>query len=1155
MIKDETTDRTDVTELTERSRKITSVNVVSITIFHTSDTVKKNIDNSIQVQRHVPLQAPNEFSDGVIWAVVAGLKCPFLIDSGAQVNTFTLDMFELIKSDSKHSSELLNVRYDADRSLKAYTTSGEIKVVATFHAHLFISDDRPTLLEKFYVVEEIRALLSRATACRYSVLMLGLRVPIDTYVGTSTDDELHRHAGEIASISAKEVFPKFNIPAVKIYYDKTRPPCRNVFLNIPLAVKPLVEERLQNLVMPNIIEPVTDGMDTSFCSSMLVVPKGKDDFRLVIDLRGPNQYIYRTPFAMPTLEKILAKLEGATWFSTIDLSNAFYHIELDEGSRHLTNFFTEFGMFRYVRLPFGLCNAPDLFQETLQRKVLSDCEGCVNYLDDVLIFGSTKEEHDKNLAEVRSRLANHNVKLNDSKCVFGSQQVKFIGFILTPQGWQIEEGKLVAIKDFRRPENCAEVKSFLGLITYVDKFIIHRATKTKCLRALASSDVFYWTDDEEAEFENLKEEALNSIKTLGYYNPSHRTDLFVDASPSGLGAVLIQFDEEENPRIIACASKVLSPTELRYPQTQKEALAVVWGVERFNYYLLARSFTIWTDSEANQFIFDTNHRLGKRAVSRAEGWALRLQPYDFSIKHVPGNENVADVLSRLVCDSQAAEPFDGDDDKHFLFALDSERMEITWAEIETMSEGDNELQSVREALSSNKWPKELRPFEAQRNYLFSRGSLLFKNERVVLPKVLRTKAITSAHGGHVGEMATKRIMRQYFWWPKMSNEIARFIKNCEICILLSRRNPPVPLTSRESPDGPWEILQIDFLSVSQFGTGEFLVVIDTFSRYLAVVEMKAMDAENTNSALCEVFHTWGMPLVIQSDNGPPFQSATFCKFWEEKGVSTRKAIPLSPQSNGAVERQNQGIIKALSVAKLEKKNWRSALQDYVHRHNTLVPHSRLGVTPFELMTGWKYRGIFPGLWSKPNCNDFDVTTIRERDAEYKLSSKKYADSVRGAKESNIKVGDVVLLARQKKCKIDPTFFPERFRVIARDGAKVVVMSTTGVQYTRNIQEIKIAPPLNSADLPDEEQRQHLVETSAMTYEENTSLENRPIKQQHNDPDFEPSENIHPSTATKLGAPFSSDDTSLTSGESRTLRKRGDIKRPSRFEDFVCHVFH
>ncbi|XP_062538807.1 uncharacterized protein K02A2.6-like [Armigeres subalbatus] len=664
---------------------------------------------------------------------------------------------------------------------------------------------------------------------------------------------------------------------------------------------------------------------------------------------------------MPTLEQILAELDGAAWFSTIDITNAFFHIELHEESRHLTNFFTEFGMYRCVRLPFGLCNAPDVFQETLQRKVLGGCKGCRNYQDDILVFGSTKEEHDENLASVLACLANHNVMLNKSKCVFGSQILGFLGFTLTPQGWMVEEGKISAIREFRTPISSSEVKSFLGLITFVDKFIVHRATKTEHLRALAVSEKFYWTENEEREFEYLKNEALKTIKRLGYYNPADRIELFVDASPTGLGAVLAQYNEDGQPRIIACASKVLSPTEQRYPQTQKEALALVWGVERFNYYLLTTSFVIRTDAEANQYIFHTNHRLGRRAVTRAESWALRLQPYDFTVQRIPGNENVGDALSRLIPETQKCIPFDDDNEKHFLYALDSGSMELTWSEIESMSESDEELQSVREALNKRKWTPEIRAYEAHKKTLHCLGFLVFKDERAVLPRTLRRKALESAHGGHIGEVAMKRIMRQFFWSPKMSAEVLLFIKNCETCALLSKRNPPVPLVSRELPEGPWESLQIDFLSVPRFGTGEFLVVIDVYSRYLHVVEMKAMDAESTNAALCEVFQTWGLPIILQSDNGPPFQSAAFIEFWKSKGIDVRKSIPLSPQSNGAVERQNQGIIKALSASKLDGRNWRHALQEFVHRHNTLVPHSRLAVTPFELMVGWKHRGTFPSL--------------------------------------------------------------------------------------------------------------------------------------------------------------------------------------------------
>ncbi|XP_062539241.1 uncharacterized protein LOC134207552 [Armigeres subalbatus] len=262
------------------------------------------------------------FDEGVIYATVAGLRCPFLIDSGAQVNTFTEELFNKLMSDPVHCKGVFNIEKQSDRVLKAYASSGNIDVIATFHAYLFVTEDRPTFLEKFYVVREMRALLGRSTASRYSILLLGMKVPVRSF---DYNDDLSLCTGGIASIDTNDVFPKFNVPPVKILYDRSKPPCRNIFFNIPLSVKPLVENRIQGLVRANIIEPVVDGMDTSFCSSMLVVPKGKEDVRLVIDLRGPNRYIYRTPFAMPTLEKILAELNGASWFSTIDLLFMRFH--------------------------------------------------------------------------------------------------------------------------------------------------------------------------------------------------------------------------------------------------------------------------------------------------------------------------------------------------------------------------------------------------------------------------------------------------------------------------------------------------------------------------------------------------------------------------------------------------------------------------------------------------------------------------------------------------------------------------------------------------------------------------------------------------------------------------------------------------------------
>lgn len=438
--------------------------------------------------------------DAFVVTQVAGKRVVFFIDSGAQVNTIAKTNWDNIIRSKSTVKKLLDLRYSSHKTLRAYASQVEIKVIATFSAKLYVSKDRPVFFEMFYVVEETRSLLSFSTAARYSLLDIGLRVPIGGY-GNVWKCELAMVNAVTASTS--EEFPKFNVPPVLLHYNTDMPPARNVYTHIPSAFKGLAHQKLNELLSSGIIELVTEDMDRSFCSSLLVVPKGKNDIRLVIDLRGPNKCVHRTPFKMPTFESIIMELHGAKWLSTIDLKNAFFHVVLDEKCRHLTNFFSGDALYRCRRLPFGLCNAPDIFQEIMQSVILSGCKGTVNYLDDILVSGKTKDEHDENLKEVLKRLEDHNVKINESKCSFNRQEVIFLGFNLSADGWSVEDEKIKSIQQFRRPENQDEVRSFLGLINYIDRFIPHRADKTWRLRELARAGQFYWSKDLDLEFDYL----------------------------------------------------------------------------------------------------------------------------------------------------------------------------------------------------------------------------------------------------------------------------------------------------------------------------------------------------------------------------------------------------------------------------------------------------------------------------------------------------------------------------------------------------------------------------------------------------------------------------------------------------------------------------
>lgn len=232
---------------------------------------------------------------------------------------------------------------------------------------------------------------------------------------------------------------------------------------------------------------------------------------------------------------------------------------------------------------FGITCAPELFQKIMER-VLSGCLGCLNFIDDIIIYGATKEEHDRRLQKVMNTLKEYNVTLNPGKCIFGVSKLHFLGHNLSSEGITPDGDKISAIKRFRAPRNSEEVRSFLGLINFVGKFIPNLATVTDPLRQLMKLGVPYeWGPSQAKALEHLKNSLTNDT-ILGYYDKNDKTQLIADASPVGLGAVLIQINDQ-GPRIISYASKSLSDVEKRYAQTEKEALALVWAVERFHFYL------------------------------------------------------------------------------------------------------------------------------------------------------------------------------------------------------------------------------------------------------------------------------------------------------------------------------------------------------------------------------------------------------------------------------------------------------------------------------------------------------------------------------------------------------------------------------------------
>lgn len=346
---------------------------------------------------------------------------------------------------------------------------------------------------------------------------------------------------------------------VHIEIDKSITPVVQHARRPPIALWKKIEDRLQSLQNADIIEKV-EGY-SAWVSPLVTVLKDNGEVRLCVDMRQANQAIKRENHLMPTLEEYLPKLKSARVFSRLDIKDAFHQVELEDAGREITTFITHKGVYRYKRLMFGMSCAPEIFQKVMEQ-VLAGCDRCINYIDDILVFGENDELHDNALKEVLARLTERGMLLNEKKCQFRERKIQFLGHIISEEGVRPSDEKIISIKQFREPTNVDELRSFLGLVTYVGRFIPNLGTVTAPLRTLLKETTpFVWNQDQIRCFRLLKDLVAN-IPTLNIFDNDLRTRVIADASPTALGAVLVQF-KSDKPVVVSFASKSLTFLFLR----------------------------------------------------------------------------------------------------------------------------------------------------------------------------------------------------------------------------------------------------------------------------------------------------------------------------------------------------------------------------------------------------------------------------------------------------------------------------------------------------------------------------------------------------------------------------------------------------------------
>ena len=426
--------------------------------------------------------------------------------------------------------------------------------------------------------------------------------------------------------------------SVKLHIDDSVPPVAKPHRRIPINLREKVEEKLRQLEKDDIIENV-DG-PTPWVSQPVFPPKSSDptDIRMCVDMRSANKAILRTRHITPTIEEIVSDLNGAVKFSKLDLNQGYHQLLLDEDSRYITTFTPHIGLWRYKRLNFGICCVSEIFQNAI-RQTLGGIPGVLNVSDDILVYGKSPEEHDNNLKQVLSRLREKGLTLNKKKCAFSQDN---LGYIFSKEGMSPNPDKVSVLNDASAPSNPTEVRSPLGMANYCSRFIPNYATITEPMRELMKKDTeWHWEKPQEDAF-NLLKQSLREDTVTQNYDPKKITEIIVDASLVGLGAILVQ-DTKDERFVISYASRALTPVEQRYSQTEREALAVVFGCERYHLYVMGSRFTVVTDHKPLVSIYNNPQ---SNPPARIKRWTLRLQRYDMTVVYRPGKDNPADYLSR-----------------------------------------------------------------------------------------------------------------------------------------------------------------------------------------------------------------------------------------------------------------------------------------------------------------------------------------------------------------------------------------------------------------------------------------------------------------------------------------------------------------------------
>ena len=740
---------------------------------------------------------------------------------------------------------------------------------------------------------------------------------------------------------------------------------------------------------------------------VLFAKKPGGGLRFCVDYRALNQLTRKDRYPLPLINETLERIGKATWFTKLDIIAAFHKIRIAEGKEWMTAFRTRYGLFEWLVTPFGLANAPSTFQKYINwtlREYLDDFVSA--YIDDILIFttGSLRK-HREHVNKVLEKLRQAGLQIDIDKCEFETQSTKYLGFIIEAgKGISMDPNKVKAILEWEAPKTIKGVRAFIGFANFYRRFIKDFSKITAPLIALTKKDTkFTWTDTANGAFESLKRK-FTSAPILMQFDPDRETILECDSSGYVVGGLLSQYDGDGVLRPCAYFSQKNSPAECNYETYDKELLAIVKCTREWSSELRSvKKFLVITDHQ-NLTWFATTRRLKERQMR----WAEELSQYNFSIRYRPGKEGAQpDALSRR--DQDLPESHDDRFTYREACLLKPEQFEnwdqvprvnVVWSAriCPIIGQHDEPSGGVRSSPMTStpveesdslqdQWNEEYAKDELLRELvdavqggkprfpsslgvkisisecsLNPKNELLFRGRRwVPNSEPLRTRILQGTHDsvltGHPGREMMSALLARQFFWPGVSADVRRFVRNCNLCsankVWRDRKQgllKPLPI-----PQRVWRHISIDFIEKLPLSDGRenIMVITDRLSKGVILEGLEDLEADTVAKTFIRCFYPHhGLPDGIVSDRGSVFVGHLWKRMCQMLKITRHLSTAFHPETDGSTERANAEVEAYIRMfVSYAQDNWHSLLPSAQLAINGRDSTST-GVSPFFLMHGY-----------------------------------------------------------------------------------------------------------------------------------------------------------------------------------------------------------